>query len=101
MQKLIKMGMALWFCSLSLFGGDASAIYHKKCAGCHGEDGKHKAFNRSPEIAGQPKEAILQKLNSFKEGDASLSNTAKVMKKQLQTLTERQIEDLASYISGL
>ncbi len=84
----------------SLFCADAAKIY-QKCAGCHGEKGRHKAFNRSGIIGGEPKEEILEKLKFFKEGDFPSQSTSKVMKKQLKNLSEEDLEKLADYISHL
>ncbi len=84
----------------SLFCAEGAKIY-QKCAGCHGEKGRHKAFNRSGIIGGKPKEEILEKLKFFKEGDFPSQSTSKVMKKQLKNLSEDELEKLAKYISTL
>ncbi len=90
----------LLFTSILLMGADVKELY-KKCAGCHGEDGKHKAFNRSDIIGGRSFDFIFEKLKFFKEGDFPSQSTSRVMKKQLKDLNEEELKELAEYISNL
>ena len=99
-EILKKIVVLTIFCSLHVLNADDTAGIYKKCAGCHGKDGKHKAFDRSEVIAGQDKDILLNKLTSFKNADSN-AGTLGVMKKQLKDLTKEDMSALAEYISKL
>jgi len=73
----------------------------KGCAKCHGQDGKNPAFGRSEPIAGQDVEDLVESINFFKESSFEGKGVILVMAKQVNHLNEKQIEDLATYISNL
>jgi len=100
LKKVEKVVILTLFCSLHVLNAaDAAGIY-KKCAGCHGKDGKHKAFDRSAVIAGESKDALFKKLIFFQSTDSD-KGTLSVMKRQLKNLTKEDMESLAEYISKL
>ncbi len=96
---IIISGMTAVLFSISLAASPADL--YKKCAGCHGEDGKHKAFDRSDIIAGKSKDELLKKLISFQNISSEATGTSKVMNKQLKNLSKEELEELADYISKL
>jgi len=73
----------------------------KRCAKCHGEDGKNPAFGRSDAIAEQDPVDLVESMNFFKESEFSHKDVTLVMAKQVKNLSKKQIEDLAIYISKL
>ena len=71
------------------------------CAKCHGKDGRNPAFGRSEPLAGQEVEDLIESINFFKDSDFGKKGVILVMAKQVEHLNEKQIEDLAVYISKL
>ncbi len=78
----------------------ASQIF-KKCAKCHGKDGKNLAFGTSDEIAGQEVEELIDSMNFFKNSKFGKRGVINVMAKQVKNLSDQQIQELAKYISNL
>lgn len=72
-------------------------LLFKQCAGCHGADGKNKAFGKSGIIAGQPVTNLAESLKAYKED----SSKNAVMAKQVKALNPQDITSLAEYISKL
>jgi len=71
------------------------------CAKCHGRDGLNPAFGTSEPIAGQPEEDLIESMNFFKESQFKGRGVILVMARQVKYLSQKQITDLATYISNL
>ncbi len=80
--------------------GAPSAKY-AKCAGCHGKDGKTKALGKSAVIAGQPKADLVKKMKEYKAGTRNVAGMGSLMKGQVASLSDADIDAIATYISGL
>ncbi|MDA7848078.1 c-type cytochrome [Sulfurospirillum sp.] len=78
----------------------ASEIF-KGCAKCHGKDGKNAAFGRSEPLVGQEVEDLVESINFFKDSEFGKKGVILVMSKQVNHLNEKQINELAEYISKL
>ncbi len=78
----------------------APAAY-AKCKGCHGADGKTKALGKSAVIAGQSKEAIITSMNEYKAGTKNVSGMGMLMKGQVASMSDADIEAVADYLSQL
>jgi len=74
---------------------------YAKCASCHGPKGNLKALNKSGIIAGMPKDEIVKKLKGYKAGTLNQYGMGGLMKGQVATLSDADIEALAAYISSL
>ncbi|QDF29830.1 c-type cytochrome [Halarcobacter anaerophilus] len=73
------------------------AIY-LKCAGCHGASAEKPALGKSKVIKGWSKEEIISSLNGYKEG--TYGGVMKgVMKSQVSTMTQEDIQAVAEYIA--
>jgi len=81
--------------------GDAGAAIYKKCSGCHGVDGKTKALGKSPEIAGESKDDLVAKIKEYKAGTRNVAGMGSLMKGQVASLSDADIDAVASYISTL
>ena len=79
----------------------AGSAAYAKCAGCHGVDGKTKALGKSAVIAGQPKEDLVSKINGYKAGTLDTAGMGTLMKGQVASLNDANIDELAGYISTL
>ncbi len=65
------------------------------CAGCHGETGK-AVLADYPNLAGQNQRYLANSLRAYKTGERSNS----AMRAMVGTLTENEIEALASYYAN-
>ncbi len=79
---------------------DGAKLY-AKCASCHGPKGDRKALGKSAPIAGMPKDEVLKKLKEYKEGKLNLYGMGPLMKGQVGSMSDEELEALADYISKL
>ena len=79
---------------------DGKSLY-KNCAGCHGDKGKTSALQLSALIAGQDKEKTVLELKAYKKGELNQYGLGNIMKMQVATLSEEDMNDLAEYIAAL
>jgi cytochrome c553 len=72
------------------------------CQTCHGINGKGFAPNRSsaPVIGGQVKAYLVKQLKDFRSGARSNESTG-IMSMVASLMTDEQIDDIATYESGL
>lgn len=87
----------------SLYGGTASegkALY-AKCAGCHGNNGKHSAFGVSAHIAGRDVNDLKFLMYDYKNATYQLNKGQEIMKKVFATFDDEHIDSLAKYIATL
>jgi len=78
----------------------APAVY-AKCSGCHGKDGKMKALGKSEIIAGQSKDELIKKIKEYKEGTRNVAGMGALMKGQVASLSDADIEAIATYLSNI
>ena len=95
MKKLMMASAAALVLGVSVASADD---LYKPCAACHGPDGKMKAMNVAPPLAGQSKEDIMKKLKGYKDGSYGGAMKA-VMAPQAAKLSDADIEALADKIS--
>lgn len=101
MRYLKKISLMIMLCSWTVaFGQNGEALY-KQCAGCHGSDGKNKAFGKSGIIAGKTVEELMERLQFYKEVDIKTHSTTLVMSKQVKNMNTQDLNDIAQYISKL
>jgi cytochrome c553 len=74
---------------------------YAKCAGCHGADGKTKALGKSAPIAGVEVDVLIADLKGYREGTLNKNSMGGLMKGQAASLTDEDIQALATYISAL
>ncbi len=72
---------------------------YKKCAGCHGPHGERSALGKSNILKGWKKAKIVEALNGYKKGTRNIHGMGGVMKGQVGSLSEKEIESLGEYIS--
>ncbi len=88
----------------SLSAADAETLgasLYKQCSGCHGADGRNKAFGKSNIIAGQPAEDLIESLSFYKESEFKTHSSTTVMAKQVKSLSEKEVSEVAQFISKL
>ncbi|ODV22082.1 MAG: cytochrome C [Rhodanobacter sp. SCN 68-63] len=69
------------------------------CNGCHGVEGYANAYPDYPvpRIAGQNEQYIINALHGYQSGE----RTHPTMMAQAQSLSDKDIEDIAAYLSSL
>lgn len=67
------------------------------CGNCHGTNGYAVKNSAVPSVAGMPKEHLLRQLTAFKDG----SRPATVMHQIAKGFTDAQLDQIATYFSGL
>lgn len=78
---------------------DGETLY-KVCASCHGQKAEKEALGKSQVIAGWDKERIITAMNGYKDGTYG-GIMKNIMKPQVETKTDEEIEILATYISNI
>ncbi|AXX93113.1 cytochrome c [Malaciobacter molluscorum LMG 25693] len=71
-----------------------------KCSGCHGINGEKEALGKSHIIKGWDKEKVVEALKGYKNGTYG-SAMKGVMKSQVISLSDEEIDQLGEYISSL
>lgn len=71
------------------------------CAACHGKDFKSPIDPSYPKLAGQHKDYLVHALTAYKRGDGPNGRNNAIMDGQVKPLSERDIEDVAAYLSSL
>ncbi|WP_309500026.1 c-type cytochrome [Sulfurovum sp.] len=79
----------------------ASPAAYAKCQACHGVDGKTKAMGKSAIIAGQDKAAIITSMNEYKAGTRDVAGMGMLMKGQVASMSDADIEAVAEYLSAI
>ena len=101
MNWVLKLAFALLLSVASAVdaqAGDvkAGAGLAEKCQTCHGLDGLSK-IAEAPNIAGQNEQYLIKQLTAFKSGERQ----NEMMSLVAPALSDRDIEDLASYYSAI
>jgi cytochrome c553 len=91
-QALVDVGQKIYR------GGDIEAGV-PACSGCHSPSGAGIPA-QYPRLAGQMKEYTLAQLKAFKAGERA-NDSAAMMRTIAGRLSDKQIEALAEYVSGL
>ncbi len=88
-------------------GATASASADKgkelfaKCAACHGPNGEKHALGKSGIIGGMAKDELVKKIKGYKAGTLNQYGMGALMHGQVASLSDADIEALATYISSL
>ena len=77
-----------------------SELYMQKCASCHGKHGEKVALATSQVIASWPTQKSIDALKGYKEGSYG-AKLKGIMKAQVNSLDEAQIQAVSEYISTL
>jgi len=85
--------------TLGLMSVSASAYNTTACAGCHGANFEKKALNVSKIVKDLPKDEIVKALKGYKAGTFGGAMKA-VMQGQVKALTDKDIEEIATQITG-
>ncbi|WP_200763698.1 c-type cytochrome [Nitrosophilus alvini] len=99
MKKIAILGL-IAAGAISLMAADGAALY-KKCAGCHGAKGEKKALGKSVAIGGWDKAKTVEALKGYKEGKRNIYGMGALMKGQVVSYSDEDIQAVAEYIEKL
>lgn len=71
------------------------------CTACHSPTGQGNALAGWPALGGQHAQYTAQQLRAFRSGERDNDGESAMMRLVTERLTDREIDALASYISGL
>lgn len=97
-MKKIVLGMV--FAAASLMAADGAALY-KKCISCHGVKAEKPALGKSEVIAGWDKAKTVESLKAYKAGTLNKKGMGGMMKGQMASFSDADIDAIAEYISTL
>jgi len=83
-----------------LYRAGNSEIAVAACSACHSPTGKGNAPAGFPSLSGQHAEYTLQQLKDFRSG-VRQNDASEIMRTVVERLTDKELEALASYVSGL
>ncbi|MEX0965070.1 MAG: c-type cytochrome [Pseudohongiellaceae bacterium] len=83
-----------------LYRAGNSEISVAACSACHSPTGQGNAPAGFPALSGQHPEYTLQQLKDFRSGVRANDGSA-MMRTVVERLTDKELEALASYVSGL
>jgi len=97
--RVIAAAMLLF--SLPVLGADLAngQRLNKSCALCHGLHGQGASGKLSPRLAGLPKEYIIKTMKDYVDG--ARTYPLMVRTAQLEKFTEKDYDDVATYLSSL
>jgi cytochrome c553/uncharacterized protein (DUF302 family) len=101
MLKKLIVSVALVAASLPAWSADMAngQKLNKSCALCHGVHGQGTSGKLSPRIAGLPKEYIIKAMKDYIDGTRNYPLMVKTS--QLDKYTEKDFDDVATYLSAL
>ena len=79
----------------------SSAKLYAKCAGCHGNRGEKKALGKSAPIGGMDRAKLVELIKGYRNGTLNSYGMGTLMKNQVKSLNDKEIEALSEYISKL
>ena len=84
----------------SLYRAGNKELAVPACSACHSPTGRGNAPAGFPSLGGQPAEYTLEQLKNFRAGVRQNDGNS-MMRAVVERLTDRELEALASYVSGL
>jgi len=85
----------------ALYRGGNPATNVAACTACHGPTGAGIDLAVFPALAGQHADYVAKQLKNFRSGERANDGDTRVMRSVVARLSDKEIEALASYISGL
>ena len=76
------------------------AVFVRQCASCHGQNGEKSALNKSKVIQGWETQKTVMALKGYQDGTYG-SSMKGIMKAQVSSFSDAQIDAVAEYISTL
>jgi len=84
-----------------LFANDANTTITNQCSTCHGSKMERSAYGVSKKVNSLSKDEIISTLRAYKSGSKNSYGMGEVMKSQLNSLSDKQLTELADFIPTL
>jgi cytochrome c553 len=97
-MKNLILNRGVFLLLLIGINGMATPLY-QKCIACHGKSGEKKALGTSLIIKDMTKVDFIAAMNGYKNGSYGKAKKA-LMKPQVGNLTQKQIEEIATFITN-
>ena len=98
--KMKKLAIAMLFAGSTLLMADGAALY-AKCVGCHGANGEKAALGKSAVITGQDAAKTVEQLKGYKAGTLNIAGMGGLMKGQVASMSDADIQAVADYIAAM
>ena len=85
----------------AILGAADGADLYKKCAACHGANGEKPALGKSAVIGGSDATTIAADLKGYKAGTINKKGMGALMKGQVASYSDADIDAVSAYIAGL
>ena len=95
-----KLTLALLLAGTSLMAADGATLF-KKCVACHGLKAEKHALGKSDIIAGWETKKIVTYLKGYKAGTMNKKGMGAIMKAQMASLSDADIQAVAAHVHGL
>jgi len=99
MKKILTCGALMALVS-GAFAADGEAVF-KKCAACHGQKAEKSYLNKVAVLTTLEKDVMVTSMKEYKAGERNTYGTGAVMKGQMATLSDEDMEAVAEYITTL
>ena len=84
----------------TIYRGGIKDLSVAACSACHSPTGSGNAPAGFPSLSGQHPDYTLMQLKAFRSGERQ-NDSSSMMRSTLERLTDRELEALSSYVSGL
>ena len=102
---LLCLALACLLAEPAKQNAEIAGLFKNKCAECHGPEAQGNSLLKTPSLASQSRIYIAEQLKKFKAGLRGESSkkdaVAHLMSQQAKGLTDKQINQLAIYLSTL
>lgn len=95
-----KIALSLLVAGATLMAADGAELF-KKCAACHGANAEKPALGKSAVIAGLDAATVAADLKGYKAGTTNKKGMGALMKGQVASYSDADIDAVAAYIAGL
>ena len=95
-----KVVLSLVLATASLMAASGEELF-KKCVSCHGVNAEKPALGKSEVIAGWDKAKTVESLMGYRAGTLNKKGMGAMMKGQMATFSDADIDAIAEYISKL
>lgn len=85
------------------FSGDVEkgAVVFKKCVACHGAKAEKSYLNKIPVLTTLDPNGMVENMKKYKAGELNLFKMGAVMKGQMASLSEEDMQNVVAYIMTL
>lgn len=100
MKKIALSVIVLGLACSSIFAADGATVY-KKCVTCHGVKAERVYLNKIPALNALDSEKMVEDMKKYKAGELNQYKMGPVMKAQMKSLTEEDMQAVVDYIKTL